>query len=233
MVYNWIRKTLGSIPHQCLLCACTLHTDADICDSCRADLARNQQACDRCAEPMESPGICGHCLQNPPLVHTVIAPFLYQHPLDQLLQRFKFHAQPGLSHCLGTLIADHIHVNKVDLPECLIPVPLHRTRQTLRGFNQAHELARILAGEFQLSVDTSSCLRIKNTAAQSSLHKNQRRSNLSGAFEVVLKQDWKHITLIDDVYTTGHTINTLAGQFLAQGVERVDAWVLARTAIHR
>lgn len=232
MVYNWIRDGLAYLPHQCLLCAASLRTEADICSSCREDFVFNHQACQRCAAPLEQPGICGHCLQNPPLVHKVIAPFLYQPPLDQLVHRFKFRAQPGLSHCLGSLMVEFISTSKTELPDCLIPVPLHRYRQAVRGYNQSHELATAIAAELQLNLNTHSCHRIKYTAAQSSLHKDQRTSNLSRAFEVRLDQNWEHVTLVDDVYTTGQTINTLASALLAQGVKRVDAWVLARTAEH-
>ena len=110
-----------------------------------------------------------------------------------------------------------------------MPVPLHPIRLKDRGFNQALELAKPIARHFNIPLDIKSCKRIKATATQSTLDKKVRKKNMRGAFELVRPLDCKYLVLIDDVVTTGTTVNELAKTLKANGVQRVDVWAIART----
>jgi ComF family protein len=130
---------------------------------------------------------------------------------------------------LAELLTKFIKENDIELPDVIMPVPLHPSRLRERGFNQALELAKPIGREFDIPIDTKSCKRIKATATQSTLDKKIRIKNMRGAFEIVQPLDCKHLVLIDDVVTTGTTVNELAKILKANGVQRVDVWALART----
>jgi ComF family protein len=130
---------------------------------------------------------------------------------------------------LSELLIKFIETNNAKLPEIIIPVPLHPTRLKERGFNQALELAKPIARHFNIPLDTKSCKRTKATATQSTLDKKIRIKNMRGAFEIVRDIKCDHLVLIDDVVTTGTTVNELAKVIKSCGVKRVDVWALART----
>ena len=109
-----------------------------------------------------------------------------------------------------------------------MPIPLHKTRYRQRGFNQSIEIARTVACELKLPVDLSSCQRYRNTPHQTSLPAKQRRKNLKNAFSLMKPIQVKHIAIIDDVMTTGSTVDELAALLKKAGASRVDVWACAR-----
>ena len=111
-----------------------------------------------------------------------------------------------------------------------MPVPLHSARLRKRGFDQALELAKMIAKRKSISLRTDLLSRSRNTSAQSYLDANQRRQNLRNAFVVDKRSVPRHIALVDDVMTTGATVRECAKVLLKAGVERVDIWVIARVA---
>jgi len=117
------------------------------------------------------------------------------------------------------------------MPEIIIPVPLHRTRLRERGFNQALEIARPIARSLSIPVDYKSCERVRKTSAQSLLPAAERRKNIKGAFRVTRPIAARHVAILDDVMTTGHTVQELAATLRKAGVERIDVWVVARTSL--
>ena len=118
---------------------------------------------------------------------------------------------------------------KSNLPECIIPVPLHPQRLRVRGFNQALELARIIAKQLNIPLNYSLCQRDKSTPFQSGLSAKQRKQNLKNAFIVTKPHAYKHVAIFDDVVTTGTTVNELAKQLKNSGVETIEVWAIART----
>ena len=116
------------------------------------------------------------------------------------------------------------------MPELIIPVPLHKSRLKERGFNQALELARPLGQRFGIPVDIQAIRRTRATAPQSGLDKKERRRNIRGAFELKGKPLARHIAIIDDVVTTGNTVNELARILRRGGATRVEVWAIARRA---
>lgn len=203
----------------------------DICRDCFNDLPRNHICCYRCAEPFETaiqkPQLCGHCLKSAPSFDESHAPFLYDDGLRFLITQLKFHRQFKHARLLSTLLALYLADN-VELPECIIPVPLHPYRYRERGFNQSIEIARHLAGQLSLPIDFNSCIRNRDTAHQTDLVAKQRRKNMRHAFSVNHTLAYRHVAIVDDVMTTGATVAALASALKKHGVSRVDVWVCAR-----
>jgi len=113
-------------------------------------------------------------------------------------------------------------------PELIVPVPLHRERLRERGFNQSLEIARQVGKQLNLKIDYRSVIRVKPTPTQTDLPLKKRRSNVRNAFKVNRSIEARHITLLDDVVTTGSTTDELARCLKQSGVERVDVWTVTR-----
>ena len=117
----------------------------------------------------------------------------------------------------------------MNLPEYIIPVPLHPKRIRQRGYNQATLLAKPLSKALALPLDKFQVKRTRYTPAQSQLHKKARLKNMKNAFSCKKDLPYQHVAIVDDVMTTGSTLNTLAHCLKQNGVSRVDVWVIART----
>lgn len=216
------------LPLRCLVCGEPGGAGRDLCPACALALPWALHACRRCALPLP-PGsgmelLCGQCQQRSGALQQVRAGFLYAAPVDGLLRRFKFHQDLAAGRLLSQLML--AQVQPLPRPQALVPVPLHRSRLRQRGYDQALELARPLARALQLPLCTV-LRRTRATAAQSELDATARRRNVRGAFAVTGPLP-AHITLIDDVMTTGATLQAAASALRRAGVERVDAWVCAR-----
>ena len=216
------------LPPRCLLCSEPGEAGQDLCAACHAQLPVNLHGCPRCAIPMVIPGTCGRCLRQAPLLQAACGAFLYRPPLDRLLPRFKFHQDLAAGRLLAQLMLPH--VARAGRPDVLVPVPLHHSRLRQRGYDQALELARPLAAGLALPLEADLLRRHRRTAAQSDLGALARRRNLRGAFSVRERGPLpRHVALVDDVMTTGATLHAAALALRRAGVERVDAWVCART----
>jgi len=216
-----------ALPDRCLLCGEAGADGMDLCPACRSALPVLRHACVHCAVPLPAEGVCGGCLRRPPPLQATRAAFLYAPPLDRLLPRYKFHRDLAGGRLLAQLMA-HACAG-CDRPDALVPVPLHRARLRQRGYDQALELARPLSALLQLPLHAGALRRIRATAAQSRLDARTRRRNLHGAFQVDDRRPLPaHVVLVDDVMTTGATLQAAAAALRHAGVERVDAWVCAR-----
>jgi len=172
--------------------------------------------------------LCGACLQQMPPYTTVYRFADYAPPFDRIIQQLKFNQKLHYARLLGSLMARDIRARELDLPDVLMPVPLHSQRLKQRGFNQAVEVARTLAKSLDLPLDIHSCIRSRPTAEQSGLFAKQRKVNIKGAFQVQRAIKGKHIAILDDVMTTGSTVNELTKVLKINGAKRVDVWVCAR-----
>ena len=227
-VDGWLRKAVRTMfPPRCLLCGETGANGRDLCPACAEALPWNASACLRCALPLPVPGTCGACLQKPPPMGETHAVFVYGFPLDRLVPRLKFHNDLAAGRLLSGLMAEGL--GALPRPAALLPVPLHATRLGRRGYDQALELARPLARAFQVPLLPDALVRARATAPQSELDAEARQRNLRRAFEVRAGAGLPaHVVLIDDVMTTGATLEAAAKALLRAGVARVDAWVCAR-----
>ena len=203
----------------------------DLCKACFDDLARNHSCCYRCGEHFEmsisAPQLCGRCLKKPPSFDEAHAPFLYDEVMRFLISQLKFHRNYKHARLLGILLANYL-AETAEIAECIIPIPLHPKRYRQRGFNQSIEIARHLSKRLNIPLDLNSCVRQKDTTHQTELPAKKRKTNIKNAFSVIKPINYQHIAIVDDVMTTGATVEALAQTLKRHGVGRVDIWVCAR-----
>ena len=157
--------------------------------------------------------------------------FIYQAPVDDMITRLKFDHELVFARVLGTLLARSRQCQ--ELPECIVPIPLHRQRHLERGFNQSREIARHVASRLSLRVESRLLHRQRPTAAQTGLDAAARARNLAEAFVVNQRCVMpRHIALLDDVLTTGSTAEAAASTLKAAGCLKVQLWVAARALRH-
>jgi ComF family protein len=197
-----------------------------LCAPCDAELPRLGAAlCPRCALASPSGALCGRCLADPPRYDATLAALEYRFPADVLVQALKFRSELALAPLLAGFLLGR-SPERVDL---LIPVPLSGRRLRERGFNQALEIARHLAGATGARLEPTLCERTRETAAQMDLPLAERRKNVAGAFRCERLLAGATIAIVDDVMTTGATLDELAATLKRAGAERVVNWVVART----
>lgn len=220
--------TQAILPHHCILCG-SAGNDAAICPACHADLPWHHHAhCPRCALPTTNGLTCGHCLKAPPAFDRTYAALRYEFPLDELIQALKYHHQFALTPVLGTALANHVR-DAAPRPDILIPMPLHPARLRERGFNQALELAKVLASQLDLPLLANGAERIRATPPQVGLPWKERAKSVRGAFASSHDLTGKHVAILDDVMTTGTSLHELALALRKRGAAEISAWVVART----
>lgn len=228
-----IRKTVA--PGLCHLCQAPLDKSGwQLCAPCLRDLPGNDPACPGCALPGISAGHCAKCLvSSQPSITRATCVYRYAYPVNKLILDMKFHTQPGLARVFGQALADHINTMGSTLPQYIIPVPLHASRLGQRGYNQSLEIARHISSRLGIPVDHQCLKRIRKTLTQSELPASERKRNIRGAFSVNMPalSRYKHVAIIDDVITTGATVNELARVLLKAGVDRIDVWACARATL--
>ncbi|PCJ29675.1 MAG: amidophosphoribosyltransferase [Gammaproteobacteria bacterium] len=193
------------------------------------DFIKLATVCPRCALPLQHTQHCGHCLNNPPEQDLSISLYRYSDPIRQLILDFKYHNQLYLAPFFGQLLAQKIaSTSQVEL---LIPIPLHPNRLKDRGYNQSHELAKSLSRQLNIPVNPHLLTRVIDTPSQSSMAFKDRKKNMRNAFKLSHHslELPKHIAIIDDVLTTGHTANAAAKVFRKEGVATIEIWTIART----
>ena len=197
-----------------------------LCAACFQGLpALPASRCPRCALPTPAAGLCGACLRQPPHFDATVARWAYGFPLDQLIQALKF----GHRLLLAELFAEAMLSASPAHGDLLLPVPISAERLRERGFNQAVEIARRLAARLAIPLSLHDVIRPLHTAAQSSLPWKVRRRNMRHAFRGQRDLSGLHVIVVDDVMTTGATLDELAGTLKLQGASRVSNWVVART----
>ncbi len=238
----WQKLHSWLLPACCVLCAALTKRSLALCHACERELPWLNTVCMHCALPLEgiNPNdhmLCGHCLQQQPPFFSTTALFHYQPPIDQFIMALKFNQQLLYARLLGELLAENRQKKNIaahlHLPEMIIPMPLHPQRLRERGFNQALEIARPVARKLQLPLDLQSCERIRVTASQSTLPAAERHQNVKNAFKISSDFKSKHVAIIDDVVTTGHTVTEFSHALQQAGVERIEVWCVARTGLVR
>ncbi len=220
-------------PGNCLLCSARAAINQDICSACAQALPRVRGACSRCAANSAALDatdvVCGECQTEPPAFAATRAAFQYAAPLDKLIQDLKYRERLDVSRVLGNYLADYLADKHEDLPDVIVPVPLHATRLRERGYNQSLEIARFVAARFNLPINSAEVKRVRATLPQTELPREQRRKNLRGAFSAEQKIfAGLKVAIVDDVMTSGYTADALARCLIKNGAERVTVWVVAR-----
>lgn len=213
------------LPQDCLLCAAA-SGDALLCAECRRDLPRLPAAlCPVCAEASPGGTICGACLKTPPHFDATFAAFRYAFPIDKLVQALKYQRRLATADFL----ANAMLAAGTPAGDLVVPLPLSAQRLRERGFNQAAELARPLARALKLPLELDGCTRSRDTAPQAMLPWKERRRNIRHAFECAIDLGGQSVIVVDDVMTTGATLDEFARTLKAHGAARVSNWVAART----
>lgn len=186
--------------------------------------------CEICSVHLNIPGICGRCQTNPPMYGHSIIPFRYQPPVSDHIKALKYSDQLHYAVSMAKMLSLWVMKNPSALPDTIIPIPLHRQRIRQRGFNQSSEISRI-AGRI-LGVPTGHAIikRVKNTVTQVGLSEKMRAKNVKNAFAVKNPGNHRHVALLDDVVTSGSTVNAAAASLIAAGVKRVSVWAVARSS---
>ena len=216
------------LPEQpCLLCGAP--SPEVWCTACDASLPTLDTAhCPVCALPTFDGAVCGQCLKRPPHFKRTVAVYAYAFPLNKLVLALKYGEKFHLAKQLGDRLAHCVSVQ----PDCLVAMPLHPERLRERGFNQSLQLARHIGQQLGLPLLAFACQRVRNTPSQSTLPWKERGKNMHKAFICSAEVAGKHIAVVDDVMTTGATLNELALALLNAGATEVSVWVVARTLPH-
>ncbi len=218
-------------PRYCCLCSDPTTSSTNFCKGCLDDLPWIENACRRCATPLQSANVCGVCQRSAPFYARSVAALRYSWPVNRIVHAMKYQGQLDAVDTLAALLALRIEDQATRMPLRLIPVPLHPSRLRVRGFNQSLELARRLAKRFQVVADSDSVIRRVDTQPQTDLDSEQRRRNMRGAFAATGPIDCKRVAIVDDVMTSGATCNELAKTLVGAGVVEVDVWAVARADI--
>ena len=221
-------------PSICLHCEAQGKMGIDLCIHCHKKLPWITNACKRCALPLttESSFGCGACNNRKLFFDQAFVPFLNDEFIRECIHQFKFNNRLNHGKLLATLLLNKIKEGHFTIPNVLLPVPLYRNRIKQRGFNQALEIARIVNKEFNCSVSTKDIRRVRNTKAQMELPATKRHTNVKNAFQLTTykaKFKDKHVAIIDDVMTTGSTVNEVAKCLRDVNARRIDVWCIART----
>ncbi|WP_223787295.1 ComF family protein [Marinicella meishanensis] len=207
---------------------CQVHTPDSLCVGCQTLIQAPANPCVSCAKPMpQADSLCGECRSDPPAFSRTLCATLYQAPVSTWVQQLKFGERLDrarvMAECLMPL------VQGLDPTVPLVPLPLHRRRLLSRGFNQAQEIARLLAKAQARPLLDRHLQRVKNTAMQAELSERQRAANVRAAFTVVKPITATTVLLLDDVMTTGQTMRAAAQCLKQAGVAKVIAVVFARS----
>ena len=219
---GFARHTLAP---RCLLCGAA-GVRSRLCAPCAASLPRLPHVrCGICALPLTSGTVCGQCLERAPAYDSVSAPFAYAFPIDALIHALKYGGNLSIAPILADALAS-ISPPRVD---ALLPVPLAAGRLRERGFNQARELARIAGRKLGVRVLAHACRKVADTPPQAALPWKERGRNVRATFVCDADLTGMRVAIVDDVMTSGATLNELARNVKRAGAVHVSAWVIART----
>jgi ComF family protein len=215
------------LPELCRRCGTP--TNAGFCAACRDDFAHNEHACSVCGCGPLTGGRrqCPTHKRNWHVTH-VVAPLLYAPPLERYLHALKYSGERAIGRCLGQILADAVAARCADI-DAIVSVPLHAKRLAERGYNQALEIARAVSASTKLPILRAGIMRTRATSPQARLNGTERYDNLAAAFSVTRQLAGKRLAIVDDVITTGATINALATALMLAGATHVEAWAVART----
>lgn len=233
-------------PPRCSLCRLFFRANKEpvsshhVCSDCLDDLvAIAPPMCSVCGFPFATPlghdHLCENCLRTMPWYDQVRVPYFYSGLIREAIQRLKYGSETHLASSLGALLSSFARERIPNPRDCVIvPVPLHRRRLRERGFNQSVLLAKVLSSHLEIRLDYLSLIRKRDTKAQTGLGKEERRKNVRDAFSVICPEivEGQRIVLVDDVFTTGHTLNECAKTLKKSGALAVTCFTVARTRFH-
>ena len=230
-------------PSRCILCSKTVNAPVineavELCGTCYQKQPFNTTFCIRCALPLldDNAGdtLCGRCIQKLPEYDYAHSVFRYEGDIIRLVHQLKFSEKITYARSIGECLLSAYDSDaglKKEKPDCLLPVPLHASRLRQRGFNQSIEIARVLSVKRDISIECGAVIRERSTTSQTGLNAKQRQKNIKSAFKVVSEMQYKNVLIIDDVVTTGSTVNELAKLLKKNSIERVGVLSIARAPV--
>lgn len=229
----YLGKTIDFfLPFHCILCSSLTNRQQEICEPCYRELPWIAQHCERCASPLTTNAFsCGHCLNRKLYYDCTHALFQYQKPISSLLLALKFKHTLSHARILGELLAESIQKRAKPTPDFLVPVPLHPKRIQERGFNQALELGRPVSKMLRIPILFEGIERINPTSAQSSLPAKNRKANVKRAFAVQRNFKGARIAVLDDIVTTGDTVNEFCRILKQNDASSIEIWCIARSIL--
>lgn len=219
-------------PRHCPACdRIVIKEEGLICKKCRnAFQYVGDTYCMKCGKPVREDGIvfCADCRKHRHFFVQNRACFQY-HGMEQSIYRFKYKGRQEYGDYYGQEIAERLreYIEEIN-PDAIIPVPLHRSKFQHRGFNQAQRIADVIGDQFDVPVLPNFVIRSKKTQPQKDLSRSERQNNLKKAFKIA-QNDVKLNTIIvvDDIYTTGSTIDMVSQVCLDAGIKKVYGICLA------
>lgn len=213
-------------PARCPVCHGVIRGRGNVCDGCRKKLRYiKEPRCKKCGKQLErqEQEYCRDCMRFSHSFEKGMAVFAYDEIMRRSIAMFKYHNRREYARFYAMEMAAHCgYFLKSCTPEVLIPVPVHRSRKRLRGYNQAELVAKELGKLWKLPVDTTYLIRTEKTTPQKELTRQQRKANLKKAFSVVQgEKAYQRVLLIDDIYTTGATIDAISETLKENQVRKV------------
>lgn len=212
----------------CMLCHMKHHQFSIVCEDCLRYFPKLGACCQTCAEPLPDikPPRCGQCIRHPPAIDRVMTHYQYQEPLRTLLHQFKYHEGLYLTSFITQLMIEALPSQYQT--ECIIPVPVHIKRLQERGFNHALLLSKPIARHLKCQLEHSICQKIIHTSPQAALKARTRQHNLHNAY-TVKRTHYQHVTVVDDLITTGNTAHKMAMVLKQSGIKQVNLLCFAKT----
>lgn len=220
------------MPLPCTVCGAVEGALTDqLCRACLGDMpARPPGVCQGCGAVLDGAALCNRCFVRPPAFDGCIAGCMYAYPVDRMIKKLKYQARLDLVRPLCRPLIERIGLEGAPLPDCLVPTPLHGARLRSRGFNQAREIAAVLAQNLSLPVDDHLVRRYRHTAQQYNLSPEQRLENVRNSFIIIKSKGYERLAIVDDVLTSGATANELARLLKRSGAVHVQVWCAAHAA---
>ncbi|MBP9721905.1 MAG: ComF family protein [Gammaproteobacteria bacterium] len=256
-VYQQLHERLA-IPRQCLLCKTTIF-QKNICHYCNKILIRLSKKCLNCRWPISNDyNKCELCVyqkiqesnhssytynyNNLDLDYEfawsdIKIAFSYIHPIDKIIQQFKYLGDLTKGRLLAELLLEYIcnnlnstnnYYNFTNLPEVIIPVPIYYTKLKQRGFNQSLVIAKYLSKKLSIPIDNNLIVKHQLSHPQMGLDQAGRISNLENTFCLNKKAYYKSAVIIDDVVTTGSTVAVIAQLLRKTKIKNISLWAVAR-----
>lgn len=210
----------------------------NLCSICKEKLVFiKMNSCSICGrkiehdEQAESIIKCKECIRSPHYYTKSVSPLSYERDIKQAIYNFKYNDRQHMHSLFARLMIESILENDLQHLDIVVPVPLYKDREKKRGFNQAELLAKYISVHLKLEFDSKNLTREIKTRAQNKLDRGQRKRNISGVFDLKDKQIFLHkkILLIDDIYTTGSTVDECSKLLLEHGASQVFVSTLAIT----
>lgn len=225
-IYKFVNKILDILyPRRCAICDCTISNHGGVCCLCRDKIVLIKDAtCMKCGKTLKSQAdvFCYDCKRSLKHFDRGYAVFEYEY-IKESIFRFKYSNRPEYCHFYAKYAVRQFgDVLRGLGVEALVPVPIHKKRERKRGYNQAFEFANSISKMIDIPVENDLVVRKINTIPLKRLKASQRQKNLKKAFKLTRNDvKFRKVCIVDDIYTTGATIDTIAGLLKGAGVREV------------